>query len=99
MRFKSVNMALLSKQPLLRIVLLYNLVVYLCFLAVYFSIDFSKHFSSAQPISWRGRVYFATLTHAVGGPNGTVPITDTGRMIMALHVTLAWLHLVFVFLH
>lgn len=77
----------------------YNLVLYAIFLTIYFFLDFKKHFvvEDGAEISARGKVYFAIMTHTAGGPQDIVPTTDFARMLMSVHVALAWAQLMLVF--
>ena len=76
----------------------YNAVVFSLFLLAYLLIDFEKHFKSDEPVSTKGKVYYAVMAHTSSGPDGIAPRTDFGRMLTSLHVTLAWMQLMIVFL-
>lgn len=91
-------MMLPAHTKFVRAAVVYNLVLFTVFMVVYSFMDFSKHFACAQPITGRSKLYFTVLTHTGGGPNDIVPITDVGRVVMGLHVALAWMQLVLVFL-
>jgi hypothetical protein len=82
----------------LRNAVVYNLVVFGVFLALYLSIDFDTHWSSEKPVSRKGKLYFAVLTHTNCGSNDITPKTDLARMITAAHVTCAWMQVLLVFL-
>lgn len=82
----------------LKAAIVYNAVVFLSFFIVYSFMDFNKHFESVRPVTSRGKLYLAIMTHATGSPNDIVPKTDTARLVQGLHVTMAWLQLVLVFL-
>lgn len=83
--------------------LLYNLIVFLAFLPFYFLIDYEKHFAydsgkqgGTKP-SWRGKLYFALMTHSTAGAGDIVPTSDLARTLMSLHILATWIQLVFVF--
>lgn len=75
----------------------YNVAVFAVFLIVYNFMDFSKHFTSDKPVTGRGKLYFAVMAHTSGGANDIMPATDLARLLTALHVTLAWMQLLLVF--
>lgn len=85
----------------------YNIAVFLGFLMLYLSIDFGRHFEFAGqrrrptggPESLRSVVYFALMTHTAIGCNDIVPRTDFARSVVSAHALLAWMQLLFVFLH
>ena len=78
--------------------LVYNLVVFTVFLAVYLRMDFDTHFSSERRVSNTGKVYFAMMTHASVGANDITPKTDAARTVVTMHALCAWLQLMLVFL-
>ena len=78
--------------------LLYNVVVFSVFYGVYLSTDFSHHFTSDQPVTVRGKLYYALMMHTAVGINDITPKTEHARMITSLHVMCAWLQLLLVFL-
>lgn len=82
----------------LRAAVVYNALVFVVFYVAYTFMDFSKHFSSDQPVSGRGKLYYAVMAHSSGGSNDIVPKTDVARLLTAAHVTLAWMQLLLVFL-
>lgn len=77
----------------------YNAVVFLTFLAVYFAVDFGKHWASDKPVSIGGKLYFAVMAHTNGGSNDIVPKTDFARFVTSCHVIFAWMQILLVFLH
>lgn len=77
----------------------YNAVVFTVFYAIYALMDFSKHFTAANPpVTLKGKLYFAVLSHTQGGANDIVAKTDLARLVQAAHVLLAWAQLLLVFL-
>ncbi len=76
----------------------YNLVVMALFFVVYLFMDFSKHFSSSDPVTVRGKLYFMLMNHTAIGTNDITPKTDTARTVIAMHVLFAWMQLFLVFL-
>lgn len=76
----------------------YNALVFFSFLIVYAFLDFNKHFVSAQRVTMKGKLYYAMMHHTAAGSGDIVPATDTARIITGLHVWLAWMQLVLVFL-
>lgn len=74
----------------------YNLVVFSIFLATYMAMDFSKHFTSAQPVTARGKLYYALMVQTTMGSNDILPKTDTARIVTALHATLTWVQLLLI---
>lgn len=101
MSFVARNLAVLTRNTrVIGAAVLYNALVFLVFLCVYSLMDFDAHFASEDPsdaaVTARGKLYFAVMTHTGGNTNGVRPVTDTGRMLQALHVTLAWMQLVLV---
>lgn len=83
----------------------YNVVLFAFFLAVYFAMDFSKHFTSTSfqnmppaPVTTSGKVYFALMTHTAMGSNDITPKTDFARKIVGMHALLAWMQVLLVFL-
>lgn len=77
----------------------YNLVVFAIFLPIYFAMDFSKHFTVAEgTVSLTGKLYFALVTHTNAMSGDIIPKTDTARRVMAAHIGLTWLQLLFLFL-
>ena len=82
----------------LKAVATYNADLLLVFFGVYSSMDFAHHFSSTAPVTSGGKLYFTIMTHAAVGSNDISPRTDLARGVMALHVTLAWSQILFVFL-
>ena len=82
----------------LKAALVYNLVVFLVFFFVYQAMRFEDHFDSSAPVTARGKLYFAVMAHTSGGSNDIVPKTDFARLVVAAHVTLAWLQILLVFL-
>jgi hypothetical protein len=81
-----------------RAAVLYNAAVFLAFWAVYLATDFDRHFSCEQPVSRRGKTYFALMTHTAVGSNDIAPKTDWARTLTSLHVFAAWMQLLIVFL-
>ena len=81
----------------LKTAVVYNLVVFLIFMVVYLLMDFSKHFTSAAPITTSGKLYYCVMAHTSVGSNDILPKTDAARMVSALHVTLAWIQLMLAF--
>lgn len=75
----------------------YNLVVFIVFLAAYIAMDFSEHFESREPVTLRGKVYYAIMAHTAVGSNDITPKTDVARTVTAAHVSLAWMQLLLVF--
>lgn len=80
----------------------YNLAVFLVFLPFYFFIDYEKHFQctnkdgSKKP-TWRGKMYFALMTHSNSMAGDIVPVTDLARTLLALHILATWIQLMFIF--
>jgi hypothetical protein len=81
----------------LKTAILYNVVVFSIFFFVYNLLDFDTHFTADQPVTGRGKLYFAIMAHTSGGANDIVPATDLARMLTGLHVILAWMQLMLVF--
>lgn len=82
----------------LKAALWYNVAVLFLFMCIYFSLDFEKHFESKERVTPVGKVYVALLAHTAVGSGDIVPKTDLARGIMAVHVLLAWMQLLLVFL-
>lgn len=82
----------------LKAAIVYNAVVFMTFFTAYSFMDFNEHFESATPVTSRGKLYFAVMTHAAGSANDIVPKTDVARVVQGLHVVLAWMQLLLVFL-
>lgn len=78
--------------------LLYNVVVFSVFYWVYLKTDFSEHFTSDQPVTARGKLYYALMMHTAVGINDITPKTEHARTITSMHVSFAWLQLLLVFL-
>lgn len=74
----------------------YNLTIFALFMSAYLAIDFSKHFTSATPVTARGKVYYAMMVHTTMGSNDIVPKTDLARAVTALHATLTWVQLLLI---
>ena len=74
----------------------YNTCLFCVFLAVYMALDFSKHFTSAQPVTARGKLYYALMVHTTMGSNDIVPKSDLARAVTALHATLTWAQLLLI---
>lgn len=98
MKLRTNLMMLPAHTKFVRTAVMYNLVIFTIFLLTYSLMDFTKHFKCNQPVTAHTKLYFAIITHSNGGPSDITPITDTGRLVMGLHVTLAWMQLVLVFL-
>jgi hypothetical protein len=107
MSFVARNLAVLTRNTrVIGAAVLYNALVFLVFLCIYSLMDFNGHFASDErsddrsdersDVTARGKLYFAVMTHTGGNTNGIRPVTDAGRMLQALHVTLAWMQLVLV---
>lgn len=77
--------------------LMYNIVTFVAFLIVYLSMDFSRHFSSPQPVTLAGKVYYAVMVHTTIGSGEIYPKTDLARSITAVHAMLSWAQLLLVF--
>lgn len=82
----------------LKAAVVYNLIVMTLFFAVYLAMDFGKHFTSHDPVTTRGKLYFMLMNHTAIGSNDITPKTDTARTVMAMHVLAAWMQLFLVFL-
>lgn len=82
----------------LKAAIVYNLVVMALFFAIYYSIDFSKHFTSPAPVTLRGKLYFTMMVHTAAGANDIVPSTDFARTVITLHSLAAWMQVFLVFL-
>ena len=78
--------------------LMYNGIVFMIFLAVYMMLNFNKHFTSQEPVTTKGKVYYAVMTHSAVGSNDISPRTDTARIVTLIHVTLAWIQPFLLFL-
>ena len=78
--------------------LVYNVVVFAVFWAIYALMDFDVHFSSDRRVSVMGKVYYGVMTHTGVGCNEIAPKTDAARMVTATHATLSWMQLFIVFL-
>ena len=74
----------------------YNLCLFAVFFAIYSALDFSRHFTSARPVTARGKLYYALMVHTTMGSNDIVPNTDLARMVTALHATLTWVQLLLI---
>lgn len=73
-------------------ILLYNLLVFAVFYAIYHTIDFEKHYritTGTKPTS-SFIMYFAFLTHTNAMCAEVEPKTPLGRNIMGLHVMFSW---------
>ena len=80
----------------------YNIAVFLTFVTIYATIDFGRHFDIAggpRRPSARSVVYFALMTHTAIGCSDIVPRTEFAGSLVAAHALLAWMQVLFVFLH
>ena len=77
--------------------LAYNLAVFALFLPIYLFVDFDKHFASDKPVTLTGKMYFALVTHSNAMSGDIIPKTDLARGIMAAHILLTWLQILFLF--
>ena len=82
--------------------LVYNVIVFLMFLPFYFLIDYEKHFEytnkdGAKSPTWRGKLYFALMTHSTAMAGDIVPVTDLARTLISLHIFATWFQLMFIF--
>lgn len=82
----------------LKAAIAYNAAVFAVFLAVYLRLDFNAHFASNAPVTVRGKVYYALMTHTAAGCSDIMPSTDLARTVTSMHVLFAWMQLVLVFL-
>lgn len=82
----------------IRAALLYNVVVFTVFWAIYLLMDFDVHFSSDRRVTALGKMYYGAMTHTGVGCNEIAPKTDAARMVTATQATLSWMQLFIVFL-
>lgn len=77
--------------------LVYNVVVFVVFLAVYLLIDFDTHFGSEKKATFADKLYFCMMTHSNAMAGDFVPRTAVARRVLSLHILFTWLQLLFVF--
>lgn len=82
----------------LKTAVMYNVVVFIVFTCAYFLLDFNTHFTSAHPVTTKGKLYFSVMNHTAVGANDIVPITDVARVVVGLQVLFAWMQVLLVFL-
>ena len=78
--------------------LIANALVFFVFFITYIALNFDAHFTSPGPVTIRGKLYYAIMSHTAVGSNDITPRTDTARMVTASHVTCAWILTFLVFL-
>jgi hypothetical protein len=82
-----------SRDTFLEAIVLYNLVVYTTFVAIYNNIDFEKHFqitNGAKPTP-AFFMYFAFMTHSNAMCSEVEPRTEFGRTLLGLNVFCSWI--------
>ena len=81
-----------TREMYLEGIILYNLLVFSFYVAIYSSIDFEKHFEVASGVQVTPAfiMYFAFLTHANAMCAEVVPRTEFGRNLLGTHVLCSW---------
>lgn len=82
-----------SRDTFLEAIILYNLLIYTIFVAIYSSIDFEKHFeitngTKPTPAFF---MYFAFLTHSNAMCAEVTPRTEFGRTLLGFNVFCSWI--------
>ena len=80
----------ISRDKFIEAIVLYNLIVYAIYVAIYSSIDFNKHFETTVPITPSFIMYFAFLTHANAMCAEVTPKTELGRNLLGTQVLCSW---------
>lgn len=77
---------------------LYNVLVFVLFGAIYAVMDFDVHFSADHRVTFAGKMYYGVMTHTGVGCNEVAPKTDLARLVTAAHAIASWMQLFIVFL-
>lgn len=86
------HMKLVIHSKFMEGILLYNLLVFAAFYAIYHTIEFEKHYQIPEGVHATPSfiMYFAFLTHANAMCAEVTPKTELGRNLMGFHVLFSW---------
>jgi hypothetical protein len=84
--------SILAHSRFFEALLLYNIILFVIFVAIYHLIDFRRHFDLPEhtPPTTHSILYYTFMTQAQVMAGEISPKTNLGRQLLVVHVFLSW---------